>query len=307
MENMTRKKFIGWMAAFLAVTMFWVYVFMPWPWAVGKWVLYGALAVSAGIGTAVCWNWNRNFFAIAVFLLAPVEICLVALYARHLPWLVGGVMGVAVIAGVWAGIRLTKRLLRYGWSLRIFKKIAVTGGIKRGLTVAILVGAVLPVLLTVGKFADLPLYQCQTPSIEGCWAVDDVEKPVQQLENWDNLSLQQRLDALGQVRNAEIFYQSIGYPVALRADHLNGSPAWYEQTKQRITLDSNFLQNASAEAAVSAILRACRLIHRDSMLALYDSDPEFYADVALTDWQKDANDYIQHQLPTYFGGKQNEQ
>jgi hypothetical protein len=98
------------------------------------------------------------------------------------------------------------------------------------------------------------------------------------LAKWDNLSLQQRLDTLGQVRNAEIFYQSIGYPVALRADHLNGSPAWYERTKQRITLDANFLQNASAEAAVSAILRACRLIHRDTMLALYDSDPEFYAD-----------------------------
>ncbi len=94
-------------------------------------------------------------------------------------------------------------------------------------------------------------------------------------DNWTELNIEERVDFLQHIANAEKRYLGLNYSLEVKAIVLeNGLSAQYDQKEKVIEINYDYLKKCKLEEAISSLAHECRHAYQWALIDLYESSSD---------------------------------
>lgn len=253
-------------------------------------IFWALILVLIPVGILLTYKRRRNCLSIAVNLLLPVEIYTIASTYRYIPVACTAAIVAALLASLayFAMILLQKAPDgRLGKKLFLRRLKFASLGARTIICVLLLT---LTVPLCVRSVMGHGMIRSDvSASIRNDgdeWSLDDNRETVEKLRQnvWETLSVSEKLDVIGTVKNIEMRKFGVNHEVYLDAENISGNAiGTYDHSKQKIVVDIEHLKSDSAANVLNTVLHECRHVYQYMIVELYEHTDEQYRNMPLFD------------------------
>ncbi len=267
-------------------------------------LVYWALVVFLiPLGTSVTYDKRRNYLSILVNVVLPFEIYTIASTFRYIPKVhIITLSVVALLSVMYFGLIVFQKVK----DKRHFEQI-VCNRIKfaslgaRTIIAVLLLSVTLPICVKAAFGYELISSNVDVSiadSADDEWSLSNNIETVAMLheDNWDKLSLPDKIDVLATVKNVEMRYFGINHEVYLDAGDLDGNTlGCYNANEHRITIDIEHLKSSDSKDVLRTLLHECRHVYDRMCVELYNQIDDDYKNMLMfyeiSEFKDDFNNY----------------
>lgn len=255
------------------------------------------------LGTYITYAKRRNYLSILVNIALPFEIYTIVSTFRYIPIVHIIALSIVTLLGlsyfgliVFQKVKNKKHLKKI-----VFNRIKFASLGTRTIIVVLLLSVTLPVCVKsvfgyelISSNVDVSI----ADSTDDEWSLSNNIETVAMLheENWDKLSLPDKIDVLATVKNVEIRYFGINHEVYLDAGDLDGNTlGCYNANEHRITIDIEHLKSSDSKDVLRTLLHECRHVYDRMCVELYNQIDDDYKNMLMfyeiSEFRDDFNNY----------------
>lgn len=269
-----------------------------------KLVFAAMMLVLTAVGTAITFRRRRNRLSVAVNLMLPIELYTIVSTYRYIPVYCTAALAVALFVSLLYFLMIfLQKIDRKPDRKKILGrrlKFATLGS--RTIVCVLLLALTVP--LCVRTFLGYNIMRTNVPAQVDVqeaddWTMDNHMPTLAKLQQkeWEILSIQEKLDVLGTVKNIELQYFGINHEVYLEAGQLDENTLGnYDEREHRITIDLEHLKSDSAESVLGTLLHECMHVYQFMSVEAYEHIDEEYRNMLMfysaSRYQEEFNNYV---------------
>lgn len=268
-----------------------------------KLVFWALVLFLIPLGTYITYAKRKNYLSILVNTALPFEIYTIVSTYRYIPKVHIIVLLIATLLSalyfgliVFQKIKSKKHIKQIVCNRMKFASLGV-----RTIVVILLLCVTAPICLKsafgyelIGSDVDISIED----STDDKWSLSNNIETVAKLDEatWKTLSLSERLNILGTVKNVEMRYFGINHEVYLSADILNeGVLGSYIAEEHRIIINIEHLKSSDSRDVLQTLLHECRHVYDRMCVDLYNQIDDDYKNMLMfqnvADFKKEFANY----------------
>ena len=252
-------------------------------------VYWGISIITIIWGYKLTYKTKRNGFSVFVNAVLPNGIYLIISYFKYFTTIYWVVLGTGVLLSICLGVLIFSMKVKQGAELsKLFKCRAIRflHGMR---SIASICMVVLIVSIGTNSFLGNPMYKTNIESTSSVftsksWTVEqqiDVVKKLQP-DVCAELSMEEKQDVLGVVRNIELRYLGINHPVELGFSVLEvNTLGSYNENLYQVLIDLHHLDKSPIDEVLHTLLHEMYHVYQHEQIKVLEYIPEEYQELLM--------------------------
>ncbi len=268
-----------------------------------KLVFWALVILLIPLGTCITFAKRRNYLSVLVNVALPFEIYTIISTFRYIPQThIVALLIISFLSALYFGLIVFQKIKSKKHVKQIVcsrMKFATLG--VRTIVVILLLCVTTPICLKsafgyelIGSDVDVSIED----SADDKWSLSNNIETVAMLDEdtWKTLSLSEKMNVLGTVKNVEMRYFGINHEVYLSADILNeGVLGSYIAEEHRIIINIEHLKSSDSKEVLQTLLHECRHVYDRMCVDLYNQIDDDYKNMLMfqiiADYKEEFDNY----------------
>lgn len=268
-----------------------------------KLVFWALTILLIALGVYITYAKRRNYLSILVNIVLPFEIYIIASTYRYISIIYIIALSVIAFLSILYFILIVFQKIKHKKHVKkiVCNRIKFASLGIRTIIVVLLIFITLPICVKSAFGYEL-IRSNVDASIETSssdeWLLNNNIETVAKLheDTWSNLSIFDKLDVLGTIKNVEMHYFGINHEVYLDAGNLDGNiRGCYNPKEHKITIDIEHLKSSDSKEVLKTLLHECRHIYDRMCVDLYNQIDDGYKNMLMfckvADFKEDFSNY----------------